>query len=161
MAEGLNRAMLLGNLGSDPELRHTTNNRAVLKFRLATTETYLTEANERREVTHWHNIVLWGKRAEALSKLLSKGSRVYIEGRIETRSYEKDAVKRSVTEITASNLILLDRKQDVASAAKPAQAAAGPAGSPGQKQGAVVSANNEDIPPDDYGDPSSEDDIPF
>ena len=76
MAEGLNKAMLIGNLGADPELRFTTNNRPVLKFRIATTESYLDQNQTRQEVTHWHQIVLWGKRGEALSKLLSKGSRV-------------------------------------------------------------------------------------
>ena len=111
MAEGLNKALLIGNLGAEPELRFTQSNRAVLKFRLATTESYLAESGERREVTHWHNVVLWGKRAEALSKILQKGSSVYVEGRIETRSYDdKDGVKRSVTDITANNLILLGRR---------------------------------------------------
>jgi single-strand DNA-binding protein len=111
MAEGLNKALLIGNLGAEPELRFTQSNRAVLKFRLATTESYLAESGERREVTHWHNVVLWGKRAEALSKILQKGSSVYVEGRIETRSYDdKDGVKRSITEITANNLILLGRR---------------------------------------------------
>jgi single-strand DNA-binding protein len=109
MADGLNRAMLIGNLGQEPELRFTEGNRAVLKFRIATTETYLTQDREQKKVTHWHNVVIWGKRAEALQKLLAKGSRVYVEGRIETRSYEdKDKIKRSVTEISATNIILLD-----------------------------------------------------
>jgi single-strand DNA-binding protein len=112
MADGLNRATLIGNLGSDPELRFTEGNRAVLKFRIATTETYLTQDREQKQVTHWHNVVIWGKRAEALQKLLSKGSRVYVEGRIETRSYEdKDKIKRSVTEISATNIILLDGRR--------------------------------------------------
>ncbi len=109
MADGLNRAMLIGNLGQDPELRFTEGNRAVLKFRIATTESYLTQDREQKKVTHWHNVVIWGKRAEALQKLITKGSRVYVEGRIETRSYEdKDKIKRSVTEISATNIILLD-----------------------------------------------------
>ncbi|MDP3274991.1 MAG: single-stranded DNA-binding protein, partial [Deltaproteobacteria bacterium] len=111
MADGMNRAMLIGNLGADPELRFTQSNRAVLKFRIATTESYQTESGERKDVTHWHNIVLWGKRGEALSKFLSKGSQVYVEGRIENRSYDdKDGVKRSVTEISATNIILLGRR---------------------------------------------------
>lgn len=112
MAEGLNRAMLIGNLGADPELRFTQNNRPVLNFRLATTESYATESGERKEVTHWHNVVLWGRRAEGLKKILSKGSRVFVEGRIETRSYEKDGVKRSATEINATNLVLLDGRRE-------------------------------------------------
>ncbi|MEI8259728.1 MAG: single-stranded DNA-binding protein [Deltaproteobacteria bacterium] len=112
MAEGLNKAMLIGNLGAEPELRVTQNNRAVLKFRLATTESYGTETGERREVTHWHNCVLWGKRAEALSKILTKGMQVYVEGRIETRSYDdKDGVKKYATDINCTNLILLGRRE--------------------------------------------------
>ncbi len=112
MAEGLNKAMLIGNLGADPELRSTTNGRARLTLRLATTESYMDQNKQRQEVTHWHNVVLWGPRAEALSKLLSKGSRIYVEGRIETRSYEdKDGVKRSATDVVAQNIILLDGRR--------------------------------------------------
>ena len=109
MTDGLNRATLLGNLGEDPEFRMTQNNRPVLKFRIATTESYKTESGEWKPVTHWHRVILWGKRAEGLAKYLSKGSKVYVEGRIETRSYDdKDGVKRSITEISATNIILLD-----------------------------------------------------
>lgn len=110
MAEGLNKALLIGNLGADPELRFTTNNRAVLKFRLATTESYMDQNQTRQEVTHWHQVVLWGKRGEALAKILSKGTRVYVEGRIETRSYEDaNGVKKSATDIVATNLIQIGR----------------------------------------------------
>ena len=111
MAEGLNRATLIGNLGAEPVLSYTQTNRAKLIFRIATTETYVTDSGERRDNTQWHNIVLWGKRAEALSKFLTKGTQVYIEGRIENRSYDdKDGVKKYVSEISVSNLILLGRR---------------------------------------------------
>lgn len=106
MAEGMNKVMLLGNLGADPELRMTGNGNAILKMRLATTESYLDKSNTRQERTEWHQISMWGKRGEALSKILTKGDRIFVEGRIETSSYEKDGEKRYRTEIVASNVIL-------------------------------------------------------
>src|SRR6476646_1529099 len=106
MAEGLNRVMLLGNLGADPELRVTPGGQAVLKLRLATTENYLDRNNTRQERTEWHSVTVWGKRGEALAKFLTKGERVFVEGRIQTSSYEKDGEKRYRTEIVATNIIL-------------------------------------------------------
>ncbi len=106
MAEGLNRVMLLGNLGADPELRVTQGGSAVLKLRLATTETYLDKNNTRQEKTEWHQVTMWGKRGEALSKILKKGDRIFIEGSLRTSSYEKNGEKRYSTEINATNLIL-------------------------------------------------------
>lgn len=172
MADGLNRAMLIGNLGADPELRFTEGNRAVLKFRIATTETYLTQDREPKQVTHWHNIVIWGKRAEALQKLLSKGSRVFVEGRIETRAYEdKDKIKRSITEISATNVILLDARRASTGAEYEAESSGGyersNVGSFSRSTGiAAVSdsrpsgrRSDRDEPlPDDFG---GDDDIPF
>lgn len=107
MAEGLNRVILLGNLGADPELKMTSGGQAVLKMRLATSETYLDRNRVRQERTEWHNVVVWGKRAEALSKFLSKGSRLLIEGGIRTSSYEdRDGNKRYRTDIVANNVVL-------------------------------------------------------
>lgn len=106
MAEGLNRVMLLGNLGADPELRMTSGGQAVLKLRLATSETYLDRNKVRQERTEWHGVVVWGRRAEALAKILSKGSRIFVEGRISTSSYEKEGQKHYRTEIVANNIIL-------------------------------------------------------
>lgn len=169
MAEGLNRAMLIGNLGAEPELRYTPNNRAVLKFRIATTESYLTESGERKEITQWHNIVLWGKRAEALAKILTKGTQVYVEGRIDHRTYDdKDGVKRNITEITATNLILLGRRNGTGS--EPSAKGTGPTSA--ARGGSVARSTtadrpstpstpeSDDFPPDDYG-IGSDDDIPF
>jgi single-strand DNA-binding protein len=177
MAEGLNKAMLIGNLGADPELRFTTNNRPVLKFRLATTESYMDQNQTRQEVTHWHQIVLWGKRGEALSKILSKGSRVYVEGRIETRSYEDaNGVKKSATDIVASNLILLGSRNEAGAGAHPgggapaggvrAPAIGGGAGGgarPAPAGGGRPVPDADDFPPDDFGGGGSggDDDIPF
>src|SRR5687767_6582246 len=88
MADGLNRVMLLGNLGADPELRMTSGGQAVLKLRLATSESYLDRNRVRQERTEWHSVTVWGKRAEALAKILSKGSRIFIEGGLRTSSYD-------------------------------------------------------------------------
>lgn len=107
MAEGLNRATLFGNLGADPELQMTSGGTAVLKLRLATSETYLDKNKQRQERTEWHSVVVWGKRAEGLGKILSKGDRILVEGAIRTSSYDdKDGNKRYKTEIVASNVVL-------------------------------------------------------
>ncbi len=107
MAEGYNRVMLLGNLGSDPELRFTQGGQAVLNLRLATTESYLDKDKVRRERTDWHNVVVWGKRGEALAKILGKGSSIFIEGSLRTSSYDdKDGNKRYKTEVIANNVVL-------------------------------------------------------
>ncbi len=109
MAEGLNRVMLLGNLGADPELRVTPGGQAVLKLRLATNETYLDRNNVRQERTEWHRVTVWGRRAEALGKILTKGDSLFIEGRLQTSSYEKNGEKRYSTEVVANNIVLPGR----------------------------------------------------
>jgi single-strand DNA-binding protein len=106
MAEGLNRVMLLGNLGADPELRMTPGGQAVLKLRLATNETYLDRNNVRQERTEWHRVTVWGRRAEALGKILQKGDLLFVEGRLQTSSYDKNGEKRSSTEVVANNIVL-------------------------------------------------------
>jgi len=106
MAEGLNRVLLLGNLGADPELRVTPGGQAVLKLRLATNESYVDKNNVRQERTEWHRVTVWGRRAEALGKFLQKGDSLFIEGRLQTSSYEKNGEKRYSTDIVASNIIL-------------------------------------------------------
>src|SRR6187551_315807 len=107
MAEGLNRVLLLGNLGADPELRVTSGGQSVLKLRLATSETYLDKNRVRQERTEWHSVVVWGKRAEALSKFLTKGSRLFVEGGLRTSTYDdKEGNKKYRTEVVASNIIL-------------------------------------------------------
>ena len=109
MAEGLNRAILVGNLGMDPELKFTQSGQAVLRIRLATSESYMSKTGERQEKTEWHTVTVWGKRAEALNKILSKGRTIWVEGRIQTRSWEdaKDGSKRYATEINAQNIGLV------------------------------------------------------
>lgn len=108
MAEGLNRAILIGNLGMDPELKFTQSGQAVLRIRLATSESFVNRNKERQERTEWHTVVVWGARAEALNKILSKGRTIGVEGRIQTRSWDdKDGNKRYTTEINAQNIVLL------------------------------------------------------
>ena len=108
MAEGLNKVMLIGNLGRDPELRYTQGGQAVLNLRLATNESFQNRDGERQERTEWHGVIVWGKRGEALSKILSKGSQLCVEGRLQTRSWEdKQGQKRYMTEVVATNIILL------------------------------------------------------
>ncbi len=122
MAEGLNRVMLLGNLGAEPELRVTPGGQPVLKLRVATTESYLDKQNTRQERTEWHQVTVWGKRGEALSRILAKGSSIFVEGSIRTSSYEKDGEKRYRTEVVASDIKLCGGKS-AASNERPAASA--------------------------------------
>lgn len=109
--KGLNKATLLGNLGNKPEYQVLEGNLPLAKFTLATSDTFKDKEGKTQTTTEWHNIVLWRGLAETAHKYLHKGSSVYIEGKIKTRSYEdKDNNKKYVTEIVAEELILLDRK---------------------------------------------------
>lgn len=104
----VNKAIILGNLGRDPEVRFTQSGRAVANFTVATTDTWFDQENGRQERTDWHNIVVWGKQAETCGQYLSKGRQVYVEGRIQTRSYDdSDGNKRYVTEIVAQRVQFL------------------------------------------------------
>ena len=116
--DGINRATILGNVTRDNELRYTQNNQAVLSFSVATNESYFDEkSKERKETSSFHNCVVWGKRAEALNKIMHKGIKVYVEGRLQTRSWDdKTGAKRYTTEIVASNVILLGGKGERAEA---------------------------------------------
>lgn len=102
---GVNKAILVGNLGRDPELRTTPNGQSVVNFTLATSETWTDKSGERVERTEWHRIVVWGRTAEMCNQYLSKGRTVYVEGRIQTREWEdKDGNKRYTTEINANTV---------------------------------------------------------
>lgn len=105
---GINKVILVGNLGKDPELRTLESGRKVANFSLATTETYKDKNGERVDQTEWHNIVFWGPIAEVIEKYLKKGSQVYIEGKIRTRSYDdKEGVKKYITEILGDKMTML------------------------------------------------------
>jgi single-strand DNA-binding protein len=109
----VNKVILIGNLGRDPELRYTPQGRPVANFSLATTERWTSKSGEKQERTEWHKIVLWGRQAEVANQYLKKGSPCYIEGRITTRSWEdKDKVKRYSTEIECTDMRLLGSRGD-------------------------------------------------
>lgn len=108
---GVNKVILLGRLGKDPEVRHLENGTPVASFSIATSETYKDRnSGERIEKTEWHNIVLWRGLAEVAEKYLHKGDQVYIDGKLKTRSWEKDGVTRYTTEIVADNMNLLSNR---------------------------------------------------
>lgn len=143
---GVNKVILVGNLGKDPEVRHLDNGRAVANFSLATSETYKNRQGERVTNTEWHNIVLWSPLAEIAEKYLGKGSQVYIEGKLTTRSWDdQEGNKRYTTEVVGREMTLLGSKAD------------NPAGAGGMVSttGARVESPVSSIPEDDT------DDLPF
>ena len=108
----LNKVILIGNLGADPELRYTPSGRAVVNFRMATTRQWNTQDGERREETEWHRIVAFSKLAEICGQYLKKGAPVYVEGRLQTRSWEdQNGMKRYTTEIVANEMQMLSARQ--------------------------------------------------
>ncbi|HEY2347508.1 MAG TPA: single-stranded DNA-binding protein [Puia sp.] len=110
---GVNRVMLIGNLGKDPDVQYLEGNIGVAKFSLATTETFKDRTGKLISQTEWHTVVLWRGLAELAQKYLHKGSLVYIEGRLRTRSWEdKEGNKKFATEVVGDNLIMLDKKID-------------------------------------------------
>src|SRR5271154_256704 len=156
MAEGLNRVMLIGNLGADPDLKVTPGGQAILKLRLATNESYLDRNNVRQERTEWHRVTVWGRRAEALGKILQKGDSLLIEGRLQTSSYEKNGEKRYSTEVVANNIVLPGGGRGKGEGAREGGGSARP-----QREAA------EAAPADDFdtgsggGGGGADDDIPF
>jgi len=108
MAGSVNKVILIGRLGKDPEMRFTPSGRAVTNFTMATNENWTDQSGERQERTDWHRIVVWGKLAENCAKLLSKGKQVYIEGRLQTRQWDdRDGNKRYTTEVVANQMQIL------------------------------------------------------
>jgi single-strand DNA-binding protein len=108
---GVNKAILVGRLGKDPEVRNLENGVSVANFTMATSETYKDKVTgEKKEITDWHNIVLWRGLAEIAQKYLHKGDMIYVEGKLRTRSWEKDGVTRYTTEIIADNMTMLSTK---------------------------------------------------
>ncbi len=139
----VNKVILIGNLGRDPEVRYTQNGTAVANFTLATNEVWNDKSGERQERTEWHRIVVWGKQAEIAREHLSKGKQVYIEGSIQTRQWDdREGHKRTTTEIKAQRLIMMGR----AEAGENRMNAAAPP---------------PDVAGDEPGPPPPDDDIPF
>ena len=137
MSKSLNKVQLIGNLGKDPELKYTSAGVAVATFSIATSDSWKDQEGNVQERTEWHNIVAWRKLAEICGEWLKKGKRVYIEGRLQTRNYEKDGVKRYITEIVADQMIMLD---------------GGPRASNG---------GETEVPATSEAAPSKDDDLPF
>ncbi len=164
MARSLNKVQLIGNLTRDPELRYTPSGAAVCTFGLATNRSWNTDAGEKHEETEFHNIVSWNKLAELCSQFLAKGRKVYVEGRLATRTWQaQDGAQRTRTEVVIDDMILLDNKftskQEGDSSSVPSKTQATPTKSdskPAPKQdeskeeeAAVESNDNTDVPPDD------------
>ncbi len=142
---GVNKVILVGHLGRDPELRYTQNGQAVANFSMATTESYAKRDGEREDRTEWHRIVAWGRLAEICAEYLSKGRQVYIEGRIQTREWEdREGEKRRTTEIVAREMQMLGRRGETSGTSETYDEPKSAASSPG----------DSDTPPPD-------DDIPF
>ena len=156
MAGGINKVILIGNLGNDPEMRHTPSGAGVCEFRLATNEAWTDKQGQRQERTEWHRVVVWGKKAEVCSKYLSKGRQVYVEGRLRTRSWEdKEGNKRYTTEVIANDVQFLGGGRE----------GGGREGGGGGRGG---SGGMDEPPPGDYfggggggGGGGPDDDIPF
>jgi len=141
---GVNKAILIGNLGRDPELRYTQSGQAVANFTLATSESWNSKEGNREERTEWHRIVTWGRTAELCAQYLSKGRTVFVEGRIQTREWEnKEGQKQRTTEIVAQTVRFLGSPRG----------ATGPAPSPGAGSSGGASSDSGVSPPAD--------DIPF
>jgi single-strand DNA-binding protein len=108
---GLNKVMIIGNLGTDPEMRFTPNGNPVTSFRIATSRNFMTGEGERRQETEWFDVVTWNRLAETCNQFLAKGRRAYVEGRLRTRTWEgQDGVRHSRMEIVASRVLFLDRQ---------------------------------------------------
>ena len=137
MSKGsINKVMLIGNLGSDPELRFTPSGVQVANFSLATTESWTDKSGERQERAEWHRIVLWRRLAEVAGQYLKKGSKIYIEGKLQTRSWEdQSGQKRYTTEVVANSMEMLDGGQAAVAEVDMAYSA---------REGAVAGAPSDD-----------------
>ena len=107
----VNKVLLVGNLGSDPEVRYTQGGTAVASLSIATTESYKDKDGNKQDQTEWHKVVAWGRLAEICGEYLTKGSKIYIEGKLQTRMWEKDGVKHYTTEIVAREMKMLSPRQ--------------------------------------------------
>lgn len=147
----MNKVILMGNLGEDPELRHTATGNPVLKLRLATTRRYKDKDGEWKDAGEWHNVIVWGKRGEALERILSKGSKILVEGEMRTSSYEVEGQKRYRTEVVANEIELAGGKGDGGGSSGGSRRDSGDAGNRGRSSG---------YDDRDYGG-GGDDDIPF
>ena len=136
---GVNKVILVGNLGKDPEIRHLDNGIAVANFSLATTESYTNKQGERVNQTEWHNVVLWRGLADVAEKYLKKGNSIYVEGKINTKKWEdKEGVTRYSTDIIADKMTMLGSKSDNSNSATTAVSPA--------ESSPTKSSGNDDLP---------------
>lgn len=143
---GVNKVILVGNLGANPEVRYTAGGQPVANFRLATTERWV-KNGERSEITEWHRVVAWGKLAETCGQYLQKGKQVYIEGKIRTRQWQdQQGQKRFTTEIVAQNMVMLGRAGDRVE---------------GMEEPVTVPADDFPVATGDLEGSGTEDDLPF
>lgn len=154
MARSLNKVQLIGNLTKDPELRYTPSGRAVCTFSMATNRSWTTEAGEKREEADFHRIVAWGKLGELCSQFLVKGRKVYVEGRLSTRSWQaQDGQQKSITEVVIDDMILIDSKGGAQSTGKAPEADEPKAASPKKKEKEEEEppsvSSDEDVKPED------------
>jgi single-strand DNA-binding protein len=147
MARGINKVILIGNLGDDPEVRYTSGGAAVANIRLATTESWKDrETGEQQDRTEWHRVVFFGRLAEIVSEYLKKGSQIYVEGRLQTRKWQdKEGNDRYTTEIVANEMQMLGSRGGKADVNQTAPAAAVEA-KPGKTQAADSDFVDDDIP---------------
>ncbi len=143
---GVNKVILVGRLGKDPEVRTLPDGAKVASFSLATSETYNDKkTGERKEITEWHNITMWRGLAELAEKYLNKGSQIYLEGKLQTRSYEKDGSTRYSTDIVANNMQFLGGKND-GGAPQQGQAASAPVSQAAPAMTASIDDAKDDLP---------------
>jgi len=155
----VNKVILIGNLGRDPETRYTTGGDAVTNLRIATTESWKDKSGEKQEKTEWHTVVLFGRLAEIAGEYLKKGRPVYIEGRLQTRKYtDKEGVEKYSTEVVADRMQLLGSRDGGGGGAGDTDFSAGPAtsGAPAKSGGGAPKGSGAKPKTDDF-----DDDIPF
>jgi single-strand DNA-binding protein len=161
MAKSLNKVMLIGNLTRDPEMRYTPQGTAVVTFGVATNRNWTTDTGEKKEDVEFHNVVAWNKLAEICANLLKKGRKVYVEGRLATRSWQgQDGAQKQRTEVVINDMVILDKKEggiempeaEVEAQVSPEEVEEKPA-----KKGSKKEEKNEDIKTEEVG----EEDIPF
>jgi single-strand DNA-binding protein len=148
----LNKVILYGTLGRDPELKALPSGQSVVTFSMATTRTWKDQNGAKQEDTQWHNIVCFGKRADVLAQYVKKGDRLYVEGRLQTRSWEKDGVKHYRTEITVDDFQFGDRRpqSDGGGAYQPKESGSAPAAKPAPApKHEAIDYPDEEINPDD------------
>ena len=149
MARSVNKVIIVGNLGQDPDVRTTPQGTPVASINVATSDSYKDKNGDWQENTEWHRITLWDYMADTASKYLHKGSKVYIEGKLQTRSYEKDGITRYVTEIRALQMVMLDPN--------PNSGSGNYDNNSNQNQSSNSNKNNES----DFITEEDDDDIPF